>query len=645
MATTALKSSLVLARRAAAAAGTALDDRSPYEAAESVIRVIARLSPHHTCEEQVWDEIFQRLGERERGYVDAIRRTHHSIFYHQMQQLYEFAMAQVPGIARDEFCAAVGCDYTDHVLDGMIPSLLQTALARPGGFQAAMFQMICVHLGRHAGNIYDTSVEFTPRTMRFSIGYARPDLTRENLRQYDLDPEVCFRNSFHFIAGATQRFAGETVQDYNASAFRCGLAGMRGWMEFPIGEKDHFAFDKLIRTLMRYLREVEAGRLGVLRETELESSLVTRSRAMEQTWDRIRRASLSGEIVLLHGESGTGKSFIAQRIHELSLRRDKPFVEVALTSDVGSDNLVQSNLFGHEKGAFTGAAEQKVGLFTLADGGTIFLDEVGDATPELQAKLLRVVEQQRFRRLGGVRDLHVDVRIIAATHRDLAQLVREGRFREDLFYRLNVIPILLPPLRQRREDIPALAQFLLSRAARRSPGSHRRLPAELASRLGSYPWPGNIRELEHALKHALAMGGGDEMTAADFPPAVRSHLTGGDPATAQPPEPTAFDSLRGCLPVLDEAALRQAIRGSDPLAIVSSDHAEAFPAHIAHAKRAYLAALIDELHGDLSLIALFWDRGSEKTLRKQIRELGLFDRLVAARARSRTARGPREVSH
>jgi transcriptional regulator with PAS, ATPase and Fis domain len=147
------------------------------------------------------------------------------------------------------------------------------------------------------------------------------------------------------------------------------------------------------------------------------------------------------------GKTGTGKSHLARRIHLLSKRRDKPFIEVALTSDIGADNLIESELFGHEKGAFTGASEQKQGLFSLADGGTIFLDEIGDATADLQAKLLRVLEMKRFRRLGGVKDLEVDVRVIVATNRDLERAVADGKFRQDLYYRLNVISIRLPALR------------------------------------------------------------------------------------------------------------------------------------------------------------------------------------------------------
>jgi DNA-binding NtrC family response regulator len=607
-----------------------LDDRAPYEAAECVVRIIARLSPQRLDEQAVWQLIYDGVGQRERQYVDAIRRTRHSIFYHQMQQLYEFGLRHLKTVDRRGFCAAIGRDYTGRVIDESIYPLLQMAVAPQPGFQAAVIKMIRAHLGRHAGDKYVTTAELSPRAIRLGLTWGQPQEMAAYLRQYGLDPANCFANSFYFLVGAADRYASMVVAGYDSSAFNCELTGQSGWMSIPIGQDDRFAFDKLIGTLMGYVREVESGRLSAIQETDLEDSLVTRSPVMHQTWQRIRRASLSEEIVLLRGESGTGKSFIARRIHTLAHRRDKPFIEVGLVSDIGSDNLVQSNLFGHEKGAFTGATEQKQGLFSLADGGTIFLDEIGDASSEVQAKLLRVIESSTFKRLGGVRDLRVNVRIIAATNRDLERMVREGTFRQDLYYRLNVIPVLLPPLRHRSEDVPALAQYLLSHAVARAPGVHKTLGPQLAARLRSYPWPGNIRELEHAIKHALAMSDSDEISAGDFPPAIGAYLAG---ASTETESNGAIEPA--VAPVINEPALRQAIRASDPIAMGSTDHAYRLPAHIMHARRVYLSALIDELHGDLALIGLFWDRTSEKTLRKLVRELGLSDQLAAARGRGK----------
>ena len=362
--------------------------------------------------------------------------------------------------------------------------------------------------------------------------------------------------------------------------------------------------------------------------SSLGSGLVADSSSMQETWKRIRRASLSNELVLLRGESGTGKSFIARKIHALSKRRERPFVEVCLTSDVGSDNMVQSDLFGHEKGAFTGATEQKLGLFALADGGTIFLDEIGDATSALQAKLLRVIETGTFKRLGGTTDLQVDVRVITATNRDLETMVKAGDFREDLYYRVGVIPIQLPPLRERRADIPSLAEYLLGRCQRGRSGVPKRMAAGLAALLVDYPWPGNIRELDHSLRYAVAMAEEPAITTADLPDVVQDALE----RRAGPAPLTADATENGERPMIDIAQLRSAIRGMRPAAD-TPPHAD--PAHIEHAKRIWLATLIDECGGDLGLIARFWDRSAEKTLRNQVRAYGLADELAAARARGR----------
>jgi DNA-binding NtrC family response regulator len=521
----------------------------------------------------------------------------------------------------------VGRDYTERVLGELINPMVQVALARAGGFQAAVVQLVRMHLSRHAGNTYDTSVELHEQSIRLAIRYGQPDPIAAYLQTYGLDPTQCFLRSFHFILGAADAFASRIVDGYDPRALRFELHEQDGWIAFPISQGHHFAFDTLSRMLLGYLREIEAGRRSVAQETDLESSLIARSRLMQETWERIRRASLSDEIVLLRGESGTGKSFFARRIHELSRRHDGPFIEVGLTSDIGADNLVQSNLFGHERGAFTGATEQKMGLFSLADGGTIFLDEIGEATPELQAKLLRVMESQTFKRLGGVRDLHVNVRIITATNHDLERLVQDGRFRQDLYYRINVIPIELPALRHRPQDVPVLAQYLLSRIESRADVvEHKRVPPALAARLAEYDWPGNIRELDHALKYAVAMSDGEQLTTEDFPAPVRRHLI-----KLPAPSTTPDDAHPIGATVIDREALRLAIRETAPTSAAARDRPYELPAHIAYAKRIYLATLIEELHGDLGLISLFWDRRSEKTLRQQVRDFELGDRLARAR--------------
>ena len=226
--------------------------------------------------------------------------------------------------------------------------------------------------------------------------------------------------------------------------------------------------------------------------------------------------------VLLLGESGTGKSFIAQMIHARSPRARSPFVEINAAGL--SATFLDSELFGHERGAFTDAREMKRGLFEVADRGTLFLDEIGDLAPELQPKLLKVLETRSFRRLGGTREMQVDVRLIAATNRDLQAEVRAGRFREDLFYRLSVFPLTVPPLRERsREDVLALAHRFLRELAQRHRSSPTELSAKAAEALAGYAWPGNVRELKNALERALVLAtGSPRIEPEHLPPALRA---------------------------------------------------------------------------------------------------------------------------
>ncbi len=255
----------------------------------------------------------------------------------------------------------------------------------------------------------------------------------------------------------------------------------------------------------------------------------------------VRRVAPLSSPVLLLGETGTGKEVIANAIHQLSPRSAGPLVRVQCGAI--PETLLDSELFGHEKGAFTGAIERKRGRFERAAGGTIFLDEIGELSPEAQVKLLRVLQEKQFERVGGTETLEADVRVIAATHRDLARRVREGRFREDLWYRLNVFPIFLPPLRMRREDIPALAEYFVRRKARemnleRMPELD---PADLR-RLQSYDWPGNVRELQNVVERALILSRGSSLV---FPPLGIASST---PAPA-----TASADAAGDLLPLEEA--------------------------------------------------------------------------------------------
>ena len=239
---------------------------------------------------------------------------------------------------------------------------------------------------------------------------------------------------------------------------------------------------------------------------------------MSQAIELSRKAADSRATVLLLGESGVGKEVFARAIHSWSDRRAEPFIAI---NCVGlSRELLESELFGHEKGAFTGAHRLKKGKLELADHGTVLLDEVGDISPELQTKLLRFLQERSFERVGGIKPITVDVRIIAATNRDLETAVREGHFRDDLYHRLNVVPITLPPLRERREDIPALAQSFLERFSRETKKAFTEIAPEAMDRLVAYGWPGNVRELGNVIERAVVLGRPPRVLPVDLPPRV-----------------------------------------------------------------------------------------------------------------------------
>jgi len=222
--------------------------------------------------------------------------------------------------------------------------------------------------------------------------------------------------------------------------------------------------------------------------------------------------------VLITGESGTGKELVAAAIHQRSPRASGPFIKVHCAAL--AESLLESELFGHEKGAFTGAVARRDGRFSLADGGTLFLDEIGEISPAVQVKLLRFLQEHEFERVGGDRSIAVDVRIIAATNRDLTQMVKDGRFREDLFYRLNVVAIEMPPLRTRASDVPALAHFFLTRFARDNGKDIDGFAQDALDLLVAHPWPGNVRELENAIERAVVMAQGSRIEARHLPQTV-----------------------------------------------------------------------------------------------------------------------------
>ena len=302
------------------------------------------------------------------------------------------------------------------------------------------------------------------------------------------------------------------------------------------------------------------------------NSLVGRSDALKSAMQTARRAAKSNATVLIFGESGTGKELFAHLVYEESNRRKKPFIPVH--SSAIEPNLLGSTLFGHEKGAFTGALTQKKGLFEEADGGTIFLDEIGELSAEMQVKLLRVLQEGEFMRVGGTAPIHVDVRVICATNRDLAAAVKEGKFREDLYYRLNVIQISLPPLRERLGDVPDLVRHFVSLLG----GCTRSISNEALAALSHYPWPGNVRELRNCIERALVLSPNDRLEIGDLP----SEIVGGG---AEP-----------CIPCEDRG---QKVCASSASLPPTTDTASS----LAEMERRYIQSVLDQCKGNKRLAA------------------------------------------
>jgi DNA-binding NtrC family response regulator len=276
-----------------------------------------------------------------------------------------------------------------------------------------------------------------------------------------------------------------------------------------------------VRTHIALRREIEAHRrakatinLLVDEIRQDHPSMVGDCAAVRKLKQLIAQVGPADSTVLIQGETGTGKELVARAIHEASARRDKPLIKVNCAAL--PTGLVESELFGHEKGAFTGAVQQRRGRFELADGGTLFLDEIGEMPLEAQAKLLRVLQEREVERVGGSRPIKVDVRVIAATNRQLEQQIDAGRFRSDLFYRLNVFPLTIPPLRERRDDIPMLIAHFATRMARRLGRDDAKLPAGFVDHAKAYDWPGNIRELENLVERALVLADGHSGDLKDF---------------------------------------------------------------------------------------------------------------------------------
>ena len=300
------------------------------------------------------------------------------------------------------------------------------------------------------------------------------------------------------------------------SAVEAMRRGAFDYLTKPL-EKDDLLL--VLRRAMERTHLVRENRMlhDQLRERFRLDTIVGAHGSMQDVFKMVQKVASTPSTVLIYGESGTGKELVARALHHESERRGRPFYAVNVAAL--PESLLEAELFGHEKGAFTGAVSRKVGLFEQASGSTLFLDEVGDLKRDLQVKLLRTLQEREILRVGGTERIKVDVRIIAATNRDLEHDVREGLFREDLFYRLNVIPIVLPPLRSRRTDIPLLVEHFL---AKHAAGRPRTLSAAAMDALVRYEWPGNVRELESVIERALVLGDTDTIAPADLPAALRA---------------------------------------------------------------------------------------------------------------------------
>ena len=287
---------------------------------------------------------------------------------------------------------------------------------------------------------------------------------------------------------------------------------------------------KLRRTAQEERERLEAENRRLreeLRERFRPANIIGNSHEMQRVYDQLAQVARSPTTVLIMGETGTGKELIAQAIHYNSDRADRPFVKVHCAAL--PESIIESELFGHEKGAFTGAVAERKGRFELANGGTLFLDEIAEISPTLQIKLLRVIQEREFERVGGTKTLRVNVRLIAATNKDLQQMVTEGKFREDLFYRLHVFPIYVPPLRKRKADIVLLADHFLGKYSQAAAKSVRRLSSAVIDMLMSYHWPGNVRELENCMERAVLVADGDVVYPHHLPPTLQTAEATGSP--------------------------------------------------------------------------------------------------------------------
>ncbi|MBR4370801.1 MAG: sigma-54-dependent Fis family transcriptional regulator, partial [Victivallales bacterium] len=364
----------------------------------------------------------------------------------------------------------------------------------------------------------------------------------KGLALLDANPDVCIAltdlrmpgmDGMDFIRNVTSRKNAPLIIMLTAygsvqTAVEALKVGAYDYLSKPV---DLDNLEMMLERGMKVLRD-RAEKNGAANEGGAVN-IIGSSSAMTAVLDSIRQVAATKATVLVTGESGTGKELVAQAIHKLSPRANKPFRPVHCAAL--SENLLESELFGHEKGAFTGANERVAGRFEMADGGTLFLDEIGEISLAVQVKLLRVLETHQFERVGGSETLTVDVRVVAATNRDLRAMVEQGTFREDLFYRLNVVNIRIPPLRERREDIPEILDYYLKKSAADNGKDVSDISPEALGVLMAYDWPGNVRELRNCVERMVVFARGTTLTMTDVPADIRSAVGEQFEAKAIPP--------------------------------------------------------------------------------------------------------------
>jgi two-component system nitrogen regulation response regulator NtrX len=306
------------------------------------------------------------------------------------------------------------------------------------------------------------------------------------------------------------------------------------------------------------LREENASLRGMVHK---DDEVISNSPAMRKLQEQIRIVAPTNASVLITGENGTGKELVARSIHYYSQRRDKPFVEINCAAI--PEELIESELFGHERGAFTGAVAQKKGKFDLADGGTIFLDEIGDMSLKTQAKVLRILQERKFERVGGTRTLEVDVRIIAATNKVLEEEIRAGHFREDLYYRLNVVPFTVPPLRERKDDIPPLVEHFLELFCRREGVARKVMAPEAVTLLKNYEWPGNVRELKNIIERLVIMTPGGTIAGNHIPDYISAGETPREMVVGKAGSMPEFSTLREAREEFEKEFIIQKLEEND----------------------------------------------------------------------------------